>query len=331
MLSMGSEPRAACRRGPTILFALAALPWIGAAPLDSIVQAQSVAERFAKARAEDYLGSEECGSCHASHYVSFARSGHSPFVSDPGLPLGRRGCEACHGPGAPHKSNLKDVISFKAMPEREVAAACLRCHGDLMKGAHWERNEHAQAGVSCVDCHTIHKKDRAAVFEPAAARAPKPLFGPGPPREGKLLDGGQAEVCGRCHRREVAEFRLPSHHPVPEGSMECSGCHAVHQGASARSKLNPLKRDCVLCHSQYAGPFVYEHDPATGGTGEGCLECHKAHGSAHPRLLRAFSRGLCGQCHTSRMATHFPGMSCWASNCHAAMHGSNTHPRLIRP
>jgi predicted CXXCH cytochrome family protein len=74
---------------------------------------------------------------------------------------------------------------------------------------------------------------------------------------------------------------------------------------------------------------VYEHDPVAGWMGDGCNDCHRSHGSANPRLLKSFSRGLCAQCHTDKSAAHYPGRTCWRAGCHVSLHGSNTD-RLFR-
>lgn len=317
----------------TLLAILAGTPWVVAAiPEAQDAEARFVRELFARAKPEDYLGDAACGPCHAEQYLSFEHSGHAPFSLDPSLPPDKRGCESCHGPGKFHTDKLPDVVAFKKISEQAVAAACLRCHEDVMKSAHWAMTSHAKAGVSCVSCHTVHPKpnakppgDSRSLANPASAAAWAP------PPKGKLMEADETTLCGSCHRRQVAELRMTTHHPMPEGRMACSDCHDVHPSSTSRKRGSPIKQDCVRCHTEYAGPFVFEHDPVTGGTGEGCMECHRPHGSPHPSLLKGFSRGLCGQCHTSRMASHFPGTSCWASNCHKGLHGSNTSARLIRP
>ena len=98
--------------------------------------------------------------------------------------------------------------------------------------------------------------------------------------------------------------------------------------AAARTRLRSREL-CVTCHGNVAGPFVYEHDPVVGLTGEGCMECHRPHGSNNPKLLTTFSRGACAQCHTDKANNHFPGRTCWQSGCHVAIHGSNTDPFLL--
>ncbi len=38
-------------------------------------------------------------------------------------------------------------------------------------------------------------------------------------------------VCYQCHADVRGQFELPSHHPVPEGRMDCTLCHSPHKGS----------------------------------------------------------------------------------------------------
>jgi DmsE family decaheme c-type cytochrome len=85
----------------------------------------------------------------------------------------------------------------------------------------------------------------------------------------------------------------------------------------------------VKCHTEKAGPFVYEHPPVKI---EGCTSCHTPHGSVNPRLLNTSRVNLlCIQCHSlasGAMATptfHNQAQKYQACTmCHTAIHGSNT-------
>ena len=113
--------------------------------------------------------------------------------------------------------------------------------------------------------------------------------------------------------------------------MLCSDCHNAHPTKNDKLRQTATKDACVSCHSEFAGPFVHEHDPVAGFTGKGCAECHKPHGSHNPKMLNSFSRGLCAQCHTDKLSTHYPGRTCWTAGCHVASHGSNTDGRFLQP
>ncbi|MCS7223638.1 MAG: hypothetical protein NZ959_03610 [Armatimonadetes bacterium] len=288
---------------------------------------------FARAKPEDYVGEKECARCHKPYFASYEASPHALPMRDPKAPLDKRGCEGCHGPGEIHLEDVEDptkVIIFTKATERQVALACLRCHADTMRLSQWHRTEHARAGVSCTSCHQIHRNPQKERNHPSLLPGQAP-WTTNKKDDVALLKDTEVNLCGQCHQRQVAQFRLPFHHPVLEGRTNCTDCHDVHPSRQARRKTNPFKGTCVTCHAQTIGPFVFEHDPVAGWSGDGCTDCHQPHGSPHPALLKSSSRGLCNQCHTDKGNSHFPGQTCWQSGCHIAVHGSNTDRFLRTP
>ncbi|MFN3422478.1 MAG: DmsE family decaheme c-type cytochrome [Armatimonadota bacterium] len=290
---------------------------------------------FAQATAESYIGEKECAQCHKTQAQTFNASPHALYVRNPKLPVDKRGCEACHGPGEIHLEDVKDltkVVSFSKAKAKEISLACLRCHADTMRLSQWHRTAHARADVTCTSCHQIHRdgKDKMRDEEKLTKSSLAPLFVTAPEPKA-LLKTDEVTLCSQCHQREVNEFRLNFHHPVPEGRMVCSDCHDIHPSKASQKRMRVVKEMCVTCHAEKSGPFVFEHDPVAGWTGDGCVECHRPHGSHNPRLLKAFSRGLCNQCHTDKGNNHYPGQSCWNVGCHVAVHGSNTDVWLRQP
>jgi predicted CXXCH cytochrome family protein len=272
-------------------------------------------------------------------------------MNDPNLPQDKQGCQACHGPSRPHVLHRKVeegrysyVISYTQAKPEEISAACLRCHQSTLSERHWKLTGHAHAGITCTNCHQIHwidrtGKDRAHQGTPSQSldaqsnpvnENPKSAVYADAPDPKALLKADEPTLCGQCHRHELAEFRHNFHHPVPEGRMVCSDCHSVHSNRDDRKQMQVAQRNCITCHADTAGPFVFEHDPVRNPTGLQCLECHRPHGSSNPRMLNAFSRGLCTQCHTDKAANHNPGRNCWDPGCHSAIHGSNHDPLLFR-
>ncbi|MBS1717372.1 MAG: hypothetical protein JSS72_06545 [Armatimonadetes bacterium] len=300
------------------------------------IKPHAAADLFARAHPDDFTGDKSCAECHPSTVNEFAASPHAAFMQDPKLPVEQRGCEGCHGPGKIHQAD-KDaqVISFTKMTPAESNAACLRCHAQTMSESHWKRTEHARAGLACVTCHQIHPSDEKT-REPnapnkgdvtdaktnffVARRSPK-----------AMLKSEEAQLCAQCHATQAAEFKQAFHHPVPEGRVVCSDCHTPHPSKDSKVRAGvTYKEKCVTCHNEKAGPFVFEHDPVAGSSGTGCLECHRPHGANNPMLLVATTRGLCGQCHTDKLASsHHPGQTCWSAGCHVSTHGSNINPDFL--
>jgi predicted CXXCH cytochrome family protein len=314
---------------------------------------------FEQAKAEDYIDEAACARCHKQAHANLEPSPHRTFVADPSAPKDKQGCQSCHGPGGPHVEHRLDpeerynyVISYSRVTPAQASMACMRCHDDTMTLAHFKRTGHGKANVSCIACHGIHqdphgrppqgdqllpgpgKKTASGRQKGDTFTRSSVFFNAPPPR--KLLKADEPTLCGECHKPELNEFRHNFHHPVPEGRLVCSDCHEVHprraaeKQTAAHTRLRPAKEMCVTCHAETAGPFVFEHDPVVGLTGEGCMECHRAHGSQNPKMLSTFSRGVCSQCHTDKANNHFPGRSCWQAGCHVAMHGSNSDPLFLR-
>lgn len=295
-------------------------------------QSVSPLKLFAQAKEDDYIGSSACAECHEAKVENFAHSAHYAYMQKDGLTLDKKGCEGCHGPGKFHiREEDPQNIAFKKLTPKDNAAACLRCHGSTMKESQWHRTEHGRGKVSCTDCHQIHP-DGLNEFnqKPNVLSIKKPEI-VSVKSSSSLLKADEQTLCASCHRGEAAQFRQASHHPVPEGRLLCSDCHDVHPTKQSTGRRETVKDKCVTCHQEFKGPFAYEHDPVAGHTGDGCVECHRPHGSHNPRLLKGFSRGLCAQCHTDKATQHYPGRTCWTSGCHTAVHGSNSSPLLFNP
>jgi predicted CXXCH cytochrome family protein len=151
-------------------------------------------------------------------------------------------------------------------------------------------------------------------------------------------------ACFACHLATQAEFRLPYHHAVTEGRMNCVQCHDPHgmnalkpAGGLAMARRN---ESCAQCHREQTRPFAFEHEAMR----EGCTACHIPHGSVNNKLLRARDSNLCLRCHAQSPGpaatpgrlyigatdhTTFVRMgACYSAGCHTAIHGSNLDHRL---
>lgn len=275
----------------------------------------------AQASSADYVGSDTCSACHEEVSKKFGSNPHARLA----LEHGGQGvtCEGCHGPGKAHVDGGGDVTkirSFKTLSTKQADEVCLGCHSG--QHANFERSKHAENGVGCLNCHSVHQ---------ATSKA-------------DLLTLDQPNLCYTCHKKERAAFDQAFHHPVNEGLIRCSDCHDPHgtfQDTQLRSTADQ-NAVCAKCHTDTAGPFAYEH-PAVKTTG--CLGCHSPHGSPNPRMLRVSNvNTLCLQCHSSVNLAKFPNasseqggpvhnqstqyVSC--TTCHTQIHGSNTAYNFFR-
>jgi predicted CXXCH cytochrome family protein len=214
--------------------------------------------------------------------------------------------------------------------------ACLDCHTAIVhnfSGSPHSRlyvSDHSMKGeAGCESCHGPGSKH-------VQAGGGKGVFIVNP-----KTDPG---ACFNCHQETHAQFRLPHHHPVLEGDLNCVQCHDPH-GSDIYKPAGGLAfarqdQSCAACHRDQSKPVVFVHEALR----EGCTTCHQPHGSVNDKLLVAPDNNLCLRCHAQianpnaatgavsigvRNHTSFLSQgTCWSSGCHTAVHGSNVDPKL---
>ena len=258
----------------------------------------------------------ECTDCHrASADVAV----HAVLNT----PHGRLGedtnatCVACHGASESHRANpeLAPQISFgpsQAADADTRSGACQSCHEGADHSL-WLGSAHQQEALACDTCHSSHQQRDPALDPELSERQ-----------------------CTNCHGAVKAEIHLPSRHPISEGKTACGDCHNPHGGLDDGAlKQISLNDNCLSCHQEKRGPFLWEHAPVA----EDCSLCHKPHGSVNDSLLTVRGPALCQQCHSAAFHPSQPyGSNTGASgnvlgknclNCHSQIHGSN-HPSGAR-
>jgi DmsE family decaheme c-type cytochrome len=273
----------------------------------------SAAKNQSAASAADYVGQETCATCHEEVAKGFASNPHTKLAEM----HGKTGitCEGCHGPGKAHVDGGGDVAKIfnpAKASAKEIDARCLSCHQG--QHANFERSAHGENNVSCISCHSVHHSKTSE----------------------QLLKAEQTKLCFQCHSDTKSQFNMPFHHKVEEGLMKCTDCHDAHGTFNRKNLRSSAQMDsvCTKCHSETAGPFVYEHFVVKT---EGCTACHFPHGGPNPRLInRASVNTLCLQCHSPspnftasqpigpahNQATQYQA----CTTCHSSIHGSNTSP-----
>ena len=267
-----------------------------------------------------YAGTETCVICHEETGASFSSNPHHAIdTAERFSEWQGRGCESCHGAGAPHTESLDaaDIFAFKGPQRSRVNETCLSCHtgdethrGRLM-GSH-DRN-----GVDCLSCHGVH----------AASERP-------------LLTAKSDALCSSCHVSERAAFNRPFRHRLQEQAIACVDCHNPHGGLPGPPvrRVSANEPVCLKCHADKRGPFPFEHAPVRL---EPCSTCHEPHGSSNPRMLvRHDVSQLCLECHAGSLSTlgGFPPAfhdlrSARFQNCtvcHSKIHGSHVSRDLLR-
>lgn len=284
-------------------------------------QKTAASQKAAAPDASEFVGAETCETCHSDVAKKFDTNPHSHLAPS----HGGKGvtCESCHGPGKAHVDGGGDVskiLQFSKATAKVTNTTCLGCHS----GTHpnFERSAHAKADVSCTSCHSVH------------------AFG----QESGLLKVSQPKLCYGCHTDVKPAFAQPFHHRVDEGLMKCNDCHDPH-GTFQRKQLRTTADQneiCTKCHTETAGPFVFEHPVVKA---EGCTMCHSPHGSPNPRLLTVSNiNTLCLQCHSGTNIRAFPNAVSETggpvhnqaaqytpcTNCHSQIHGSNAAFNFFR-
>jgi len=272
-----------------------------------------------------YVGTETCKTCHEdmpakNFYKDFEATPHSITLESKKGPEWQ-GCESCHGPGKAHVEGGGDktkIFSFKGVSAADASARCLDCHQYGQEHNNFARSAHLQNNVGCTDCHSPHHaKDSQFLTK----------------------DKGP-QLCYGCHLEVKQQFTRTFHHRVNEGLVQCSDCHNPHGGFAFRQLRTTASQDttCFKCHSDKAGPFVYEHPVIKT---EGCIACHTPHGNSNPRLLkRAQVNLLCLECHAFSADAGAPATPTFhnqaqkyqaCTSCHTSIHGSNSDQFFFKP
>lgn len=258
-----------------------------------------------------YAGSDTCEICHDTVMAALQKSPHwTGFLK--GIPNETaKGCESCHGPGELHAEDpTEPIFAFKDESVIERVVKCASCH-EGRNGRDFHRSVHFREGQACDDCHVSgHEEDR----NPART----------------LLKEKDPQLCFECHTDMEAVMTLPFRHRTSDGVLRCSDCHDVHKSSIQRMSRWSREDQCIQCHSEKRGPFMFEH---LASTVNGCASCHQPHGSTNPKLLiRADVRYLCLECHDNTTRYHDLSnprfQNCTV--CHTSIHGSHVDSKFLR-
>src|SRR5215467_10437604 len=82
-------------------------------------------------KADGYVGSEACKTCHAVQFENFSRTLHGRISQQSNWKGRMQGCESCHGPGGPHVEGGGDktkIRTFQGESYKQISQNCLECH-----------------------------------------------------------------------------------------------------------------------------------------------------------------------------------------------------------
>ncbi len=249
-------------------------------------------------------GEGGCLDCHDLSSVSSGeRSIHSPFR--------QRDCAGCH---LDHGDEERLVLNG------EGNALCARCH-DFEDYDFLKPHSGLPAGrAQCLSCHDPHRSPLPTLL--IEGRHRPLMYGRCDPChrfDGRIHEASVKEQCLTCHDKE--EFsRSFGHSPAVEG--DCLECHDPHGSRRRALLLEEYSGGrwtggsaeayalCLDCHEEeiLSSPGTDERTAFRSGAtnlhrvhieGEGdpvrpasdrgmtCRNCHEAHSSNYPRLIRA--------------------------------------------
>ncbi len=255
-----------------------------------------------------YAGTPLCVRCHIDFARQWQALPHSRKMSDEALPFERRGCEACHGPGAAHAAGQRRrIVAWGLLKAPEQSDICLKCHQKSVSAELWTASPHAPT-VACTSCHEVHR----------------------PVKRQKLLRAEEGRDCTGCHSKLAEEIKAKRHHPLGDGALACAGCHQVH-GSRQRFLLpKPQGETCQECHgddvprtaAHKRADFKLKHQADAKGHEAECRMCHdqqsfcdQCHATPlpHPKDFAMEHKaacqktpGTCLKCHTAT----------WCKQCH---------------
>lgn len=300
------------RRITPLLIAAGAL-WLAAVTVQAAPQMASGDEPMK-------LDTDICAACHDDVVGSFGGP-HAALARDGAHGDIQISCQACHGDPTAHLEAGGGKETIRTFDESNGALAnskvCLSCHANTHPD--FLRSPHAQAGLACQSCHSIHKPAKGSWLMLKSTAPQRPME--------NLSEASR--VCQQCHGEVFDQFSFNERHRLQEGVLGCESCHDPHASAT-RARLGGFKQEaCVKCHADKGGPFVFEHGSVRV---EGCVACHTPHGSPNRHLLK-FQKvaELCFSCHGEVPSFHSRfTLDTTCTQCHSSIHGSNFSPFFLK-
>lgn len=171
----------------------------------------------------EFVGSENCTSCHQTIARDFGTSTHAHIKAE-GPNAANIGCESCHGAGSVHTTaaTRQTIVNPRKSPD-----VCFQCHLDMQSSFSLPYHHPVPEGkLSCGDCHNPHK-------------------GPAVAGGGTGLMSANA-ACYRCHTQQRGPFVF-EHEATREG---CLSCHTPHGSINQKLLTERNANLCLKCHFQ---------------------------------------------------------------------------------
>lgn len=153
---------------------------------------------------------------------------------------------------------------------------CQACHSEITAG---QLHSRSNSRSSCLLCHQMHV---------------------GLP---KLLKQPVGHLCQSCHTGQAQRVMAGEHSEIGLGNKgPCISCHQAHPVIAGAQEEKDTIAECLKCHKydeSYNHPVGDQViDKNTGNELTCTSNCHDAHGTQYPHLLKTEDDdSLCIQCH----------------------------------
>jgi DmsE family decaheme c-type cytochrome len=286
-----------------------------------------------------------CATCHEGYVKHHETNIHR-----------EQSCETCHGPGSEHiRTRGKEpglIRSFKRMSPAQRSEACLQCHENngCEPGSQWRVGAHANAGVSCTDCHTGHYNvppgtnstdiTRADALQPNVqlTRHQDPMEEqlPQAPPDGQSTNDSTADmgliraasanmgaitphICYRCHANMARQQHIAHSHQIcGAAGLDCITCHDAH-GKIRHETRTDL---CLKCHDM-SSPTMAWHSSTHARYGVACADCHNPHPNSYVQPVVGIQHTHIDRENRMPMSVDDPQV-CY--KCHADIYAQNAMP-----
>jgi len=209
----------------------------------------------------------------------------------------------------PNFAKVKEYRIERSVPPE--AQACIECHRETTPGvfADWSKSRHANANITCLDCHLIQPGDQDI------AQDHKKYYGRSdmPWGEAKykmpIASIVTPKDCSRCHPDEATQYSKSKHantieiiwkldpwlnkgmNSDNERKIGCFNCHGTEIKITEGGKIDPntwpnagvgrlnldgSKGSCTSCHTRHRFSVGEARKP------EACDQCHL--GPDHPQI-----------------------------------------------
>ncbi len=244
----------------------------------------------------EYVGAEQCGSCHVDVYENWNQTNHANAIAFKQNASGNFYSVGSSNnvPGPPPESSWRSETSF--------AGSCRNCHvtggndfDPLGANQTWPEKDTDPAKFLNIQCEVCHG---AGMEQPWG--------------EASMIVNYSATLCELCHQ--------------PGSSHDNSYWQSAHAGSIADLLASGHAADrCLSCMSTQGALGLDVSLNTTNLESVSCVACHDPHSHTYEGQLRyEESTELCGQCHSQAELFEDSAHSKAELEC-TSCHGQGTH------